>query len=183
MAITQISRIQIRRGLSQDLPTLSSGEFGWSTDTNELWIGNGTASEGAPLPGGRTQIMTTGGSANIAAIQSNVAGLQSNVASIQGQLGSTVSVALSAASSGQLTTVTSNNATINYTLTQGSVQRSGAIHLSRLASGSTIAYDEDYNQTAATDIVFSANANSTQANLYYTTTTATNMLYQINTVR
>jgi N-acyl-L-homoserine lactone synthetase len=92
-------------------------------------------------------------------------------------------VALSAASSGQLTTVTSNNATINYTLTQGSVQRSGVIHLSRFASGSTVAYDEDYNQTAATDIVFSANANTTQANLYYTTTTATNMLYQVNTVR
>jgi Major tropism determinant N-terminal domain len=183
MAITQISRIQIRRGLSQDLPTLSSGEFGWSTDTNELWIGNGTASEGAPIPGGRTQIMTTGGSANIAALQSNVSTLQTQVASLSGQLLTTVSATLSAASSGQLAVITSNNATVSYTLSQGSVQRSGVIHLSRFASGSTVGIDEDYTQTAATDIVFSANANTTQANVYYTTTTATSMLYQVAYIR
>ena len=29
MAVTQISRIQHRRGLEQDLPQLSSAELGW----------------------------------------------------------------------------------------------------------------------------------------------------------
>jgi hypothetical protein len=57
MAIVQISRIQIRRGLKQDLPNLASGEFGWSIDTRQLYIGNGTLIEGAPLVG-RTEILT-----------------------------------------------------------------------------------------------------------------------------
>ena len=58
MAIVQISRIQQRRGLQQDLPQLASGEMGWSIDTNKLYIGNGTLAEGSPLPGQNTEILT-----------------------------------------------------------------------------------------------------------------------------
>jgi hypothetical protein len=57
MAITQISKIQIRRGLNENLPILSEGELGWSIDTQQLWIGNGTLADGAPLLG-NTQILT-----------------------------------------------------------------------------------------------------------------------------
>lgn len=57
MAITQISRIQHRRGLQQDLPQLASAEFGWSVDTRKLYIGNGTIEEGAPTIG-VTEILT-----------------------------------------------------------------------------------------------------------------------------
>ena len=57
MAIVQISRIQIRRGLQQDLPQLASAEMGWSLDTRQLFIGNGTIDEGAPTPG-NTEILT-----------------------------------------------------------------------------------------------------------------------------
>jgi hypothetical protein len=57
MAIVQISRIQIRRGLEQDLPQLASGEFGWSLDSRNLYIGNGTLLEGAPTIG-VTKILT-----------------------------------------------------------------------------------------------------------------------------
>ena len=59
MAIVQISRIQHRRGLQQDLgdTTLSSAELGWSVNTRQLWIGNGTISEGAPTEG-HTEILT-----------------------------------------------------------------------------------------------------------------------------
>ena len=59
MAIVQISRIQVRRGLHDDLPQLASGEFGWSLGptTPRLWIGNGTIEEGAPVEG-RTEILT-----------------------------------------------------------------------------------------------------------------------------
>jgi len=57
MAITQLSKIQIRQGLEQDLPQLSSGEMGWSIDTQKLYIGNGTLADGAPIEG-NTEILT-----------------------------------------------------------------------------------------------------------------------------
>jgi hypothetical protein len=57
MAIVQISQIQIRRGLQQDLPQLASAEMGWSLDTRKLYIGNGTLIEGAPTEG-VTEILT-----------------------------------------------------------------------------------------------------------------------------
>ena len=59
MAIVQISRIQIRRGLNQDLPQLASAEMGWSTDTQQLYIGNGVtvAPDYAPTEG-YTEILT-----------------------------------------------------------------------------------------------------------------------------
>ena len=57
MAIVQISRITQRKGLQQDLPQLAGAEFGWSVDTRQLWIGNGTLEEGAPVIG-NTEILT-----------------------------------------------------------------------------------------------------------------------------
>jgi len=57
MAIVQISQIQVRRGLNSDLPQLASGEMGWSLDTRQLYIGNGTTAEGAPTEG-ITEILT-----------------------------------------------------------------------------------------------------------------------------
>lgn len=57
MAIVQISRIQQRRGLQQDLPQLASAELGWSLDTRRLFIGNGTFEEGASALG-VTEILT-----------------------------------------------------------------------------------------------------------------------------
>lgn len=59
MAIVQISRIQVRRGLDQDLPQLASGEMGWSTNVRRLYIGNGVtdAPDYAPTEG-VTEILT-----------------------------------------------------------------------------------------------------------------------------
>lgn len=57
MAIVQISQIQVRRGLNQDLPQLASGELGWSLDSRQLYIGNGTKEEGAPIEG-VTEVLT-----------------------------------------------------------------------------------------------------------------------------
>ena len=54
MAVVSISRIQVRRGqknIGSGLPQLASGEFGWAVDTQELFIGNGSVSEGAPFVG------------------------------------------------------------------------------------------------------------------------------------
>jgi hypothetical protein len=39
MAIVQISKIQQRAGNLVDLPQLDNAEFGWATDTNQLFIG------------------------------------------------------------------------------------------------------------------------------------------------
>lgn len=57
MAIVQISRIQHRRGVKSDLPQLASAELGWSVDSRQLYIGNGTLEEGAPSVG-NTEILT-----------------------------------------------------------------------------------------------------------------------------
>jgi len=59
MAVIQISRIQVRRGLQENLPQLAAGELGWSVDTQRLFIGNGTLEEGAPELG-NTEIITAG---------------------------------------------------------------------------------------------------------------------------
>lgn len=51
MAVYQISRIQIRRGQANagtGLPQLASGEMAWAIDTQQLYIGSGAVSEGAP---------------------------------------------------------------------------------------------------------------------------------------
>lgn len=57
MAVVQISKVQVRRGLQQDLPQLSGGEFGWSMDAQRLFIGNGGTGEGAPEEG-ITELLT-----------------------------------------------------------------------------------------------------------------------------
>ena len=60
MAIVQIARIQHRRGrklAGTGMPQLASGEIGWAVDTQELFIGNGSTSEGAPYVG-NTKILT-----------------------------------------------------------------------------------------------------------------------------
>ena len=51
--------MQVRRGQTAQtgFPQLSSGEFGWSIDTQELYIGNGSVAEGAPAVG-NTQLIT-----------------------------------------------------------------------------------------------------------------------------
>lgn len=60
MAVVQISKIQVRRGTKNagsGVPQLASGEFGWAVDARELYIGNGSVSEGAPAVG-NTQVLT-----------------------------------------------------------------------------------------------------------------------------
>ena len=60
MAVVQISRIQHRRGKKLEgtgIPQLASGEIGWAIDTQELYIGNGSVSEGAPTVG-NTKVLT-----------------------------------------------------------------------------------------------------------------------------
>jgi len=57
LAIVQISQITNRKGLAENLPQLAGAELGWSTDTRQLYIGNGTIQDGAPVIG-NTEILT-----------------------------------------------------------------------------------------------------------------------------
>lgn len=60
MAVVQISKIQVRRGKKNQgtgMPQLASGEMAWAIDTQEVFIGNGAVSEGAPYVG-NTKILT-----------------------------------------------------------------------------------------------------------------------------
>jgi hypothetical protein len=59
MAVVQISKIQQRRGqkLLSGMPQLSSAELAWAVDTQELFIGNGSVTEGAPYVG-NTRVLT-----------------------------------------------------------------------------------------------------------------------------
>jgi hypothetical protein len=59
MAVIQISKIQQRRGQKNlyGIPQLSSGELAWAVDTQELFIGNGSLTEGSPYVG-NTKILT-----------------------------------------------------------------------------------------------------------------------------
>lgn len=52
-----LTKLQVRRGDRADLPQLSSAELGWAIDTQQLFIGNGSLSEGAPFVG-NTEILT-----------------------------------------------------------------------------------------------------------------------------
>ena len=187
MAIVQISRIQQRRGNEQDLPQLACGEMGWSIDTNKLYIGNGTSTEGSHHPGQNTEIFTEYSivtlsdkiTANIGQISSSVSTLQNVVGSLSTQSGQNISKNLPPSSNGTVDIVTANNAQITYTLSQGTKQRTGTLTVSRLSADTPLTYFEDYTETAATDVIFSFDSNSSQANLNYTTTTLTSMLYNI----
>jgi hypothetical protein len=60
MAVVQISKIQHRRGQKNSnsgIPQLSSAEFAWAVDSQELFIGNGSIAEGAPYVG-NTKVLT-----------------------------------------------------------------------------------------------------------------------------
>lgn len=194
MAILQISQIQLRRGLKQDLPQLASGELGWAIDTRQLYIGNGTLSEGA-VTEGLTEVLTEHSVLNFTyTIQSNVTNLTSNVNSLtgsvntinnqilaiqSGQFNSNI-VTLPSSSTGTIATFNGTNATVHYAMTQNSITRSGIISISR--NGSTYTYQDDYTETAPTDIVLSVGGNSTQANLNFASGSLTSFSYQIRTI-
>lgn len=60
MAVVEISKIQVRRGQQNltNLPVLDAGEFGWATDTQRLFIGNGDPTADGAATIGNTEIVT-----------------------------------------------------------------------------------------------------------------------------
>jgi hypothetical protein len=68
MAVIEIARIQVRRGLELQtgVPNLAPGEFGWAEDTERLYIGH-SVSEGG-ISDGNTRILTEHDLANVFAL-------------------------------------------------------------------------------------------------------------------
>jgi hypothetical protein len=179
MAVTQISKIQIRRGLQENLPQLSSAELGWSIDEQRLFIGNGTLAEGAPVVG-MTEILTTqtiySELALIEALQGNVANMTANITSIQSELNSLE------ANVGLYTTTFTNNTsantsisinslssqTIDYTIVRGATSRVGTLKVTALLG--TAVYEDDYVETANTGVTLGFISDGNAAILTYTTT-------------
>ena len=195
MAVVQISKIQVRRGLQEDLSTLTgnttlaSGELGWSIDARRLFIGNGTFAEGAPTQG-ITEVLTqysgVSQSGNIALLQSNVANLQSVVTSLvsNAALYSTTLLDNTTASvmNGN-TTITLNSLSstaISYDIIRGTTARVGTMKATQLAGTAT--FEDDYVETASTGVTLSWVTSENISILTYTTTstgTAATLNYYI----
>ena len=177
MAVIQISKIQVRRGLQENLPALDGGELGWSVDQRRLWIGNGNTSEGAPVAG-QTEILTVyspigAALANIATIESNVSILQTEVAALQANSTTTVNTITLADNTAVATVanLTLNQSTTNivqYNITRGLAARTGVVKISTI--NGTVVYDDEYDEVGVTGVVLTWQASGNVANLYYTTT-------------
>ena len=186
MAILQISKIQHRRGLQQDLPQLASAELGWSIDSRRLYIGNGSVTEGAPTEG-ITEVLTefsilnftAGFASNIAVLEVRVDNLDNRVTVLESGTITAQQMSLPGPGSGTIVAFTANNATITYTCTQGTSQRTGLIRASRLDSTATSSYDDEYTEKDTSDLILSVLANTSHMILNYSTITTTSFLYQL----
>ena len=191
MAITQISQVQVRRGLNEDLPQLAAGELGWSTDTLQLYIGNGSTGSPDFAPSlGQTEILTqysildftTGFAGNVITLQGNVVTLQNEITALQNSVGTDNSTTLNSLTN-YVTSFSANNAVVNYTLNQGASQRTGVIKVDRVAGSATVGYDEEYSQSGSTDVVMGITANTGYTTIWANTLTATGSLtYRITSL-
>ena len=162
MAVIQISKIQVRRGLQENLPQLSSGEMGWSVDERRLYIGNGTLVEGAPTVG-VTEILTEYSNVILTAssIAANIVIAQLADAAAETLLDNTT------ANIGNITISTVNSRIIDYNIIRGSDTRVGSIKVTNLAGSPSI--EEDYTETANIGVALTFIANSSNVTMSYTT--------------
>ena len=185
MAVIQISKIQVRRGLQENLPQLASGEMGWSIDERRLYIGNGTLVEGAPTVG-VTEIITEysedNNAANITLLQSNVSILQSYASLTSNNVAKTTLVLANNTSSATNTALTLTDSLTNlidYRITRGVEARVGTIKVTQI-SGNVAVVDDEYTETGDTGVILSFFAYGNSAVLRYTTTntsTSANLTY------
>jgi hypothetical protein len=175
MAVIQISQIQVRSGLQQDLPQLATGEFGWSIDTQRLFIGKGTLAEGSPTTGvteilteysvGLITVVVSTLEANVANLAANVATLTSLVGNISSAYTSNITLADNQSSiTNTAITISSLGSTASriydYNITRGTNSRVGSMHVTTW-SGNTVVFDEDYSETADIGVTLYWTANIT----------------------
>jgi hypothetical protein len=158
MAVTQISRIQHRRGLQENLPNLASGELGWALDTRKLYIGNGTEEEGAPSTG-LTEILTEHSDIN---------------AIVLADAPNTGAFTLSQnQASPQATALSFNKTDINGVVVEYLALRNGEIRRGVLRAGfynTKVTTEDTYLESAAVGITLDFQISGANAVLYYTST-------------
>jgi len=179
MAVIQISKIQVRRGLNENLPALDSGELGWSVDTRQLYIGNGTIAEGAPTPG-VTEILTAYSNGalevQVQQLEANVANLQSNVITIQSEIASLaptvvmLSDNIASPANVGITVNPSSTTRVYYNIVRGTNARIGVIKATNLSG--TITYDDEYDETANLGVILGFTTYSNVGQLTYVSTYA-----------
>ena len=210
MAVIQISQIQVRSGLQEDLPQLATGEFGWSVDTQRLFIGKGTLAEGAPTVG-LTEILTEYSvgliNTGLVALEANVANLAANVTLIQSEFANITGVYTETITLPDNTSTLANTSLtissvtpsgypyatsriVDYNITRGVDSRVGSMHVTQW-NGNVIVFDEDYSETNNLGVTLYWTANITGnavignlATLGYTTTgvgTSANLTYYLKT--
>lgn len=180
MAVIQISKIQVRSGLYEDLPALDTGEFGWCVDTQRLFIGRGTLQEGAPITG-VTEILTEYSAGaigvSIEALNSNVANINTYIASVSSLLSNatptTVQILDNQSSIVNIANVSITSLTsriINYNITRGAASRIGTISVTNYTPDPV--FSDEYTETQSTGVTlyFTGNVITNAAVLGYTTT-------------
>ncbi len=169
MAVVQISRIQVRRGLQENLPTLSSGEFGWSVDERRLYIGNGTLAEGSPVTG-VTEIITE---ARIGDLQGNIDIINQHLGNIIIGLGTpqrTEALLDNTTANTNVMIDSSSTNSIQYQIERGNDFRIGTIQVAQFnGTAGTVALDDDYTETNDVGVVWGFTANANAVMLQYTT--------------
>ena len=164
MAIVQISQIKHRRGVAENLPQLASAELGWAVDSQELYIGNGTLSEGAPEVG-NTRILTENDLPNVAY---SIAQTLTNNTSANANIGGDLYFAN-----------TTPSITVNYSVQRGNNYKTGQLQIAQF--NSTVAYSDTFVETANIGVVLSVNMfNNIAAVQYKTTNTGVNANLKYN---
>ena len=166
MAIVQISQIKHRRGTNENLPQLSSAELGWSVDTQQLYIGNGTLAEGAPQIG-NTRILTTKDLPlvpNIVLAPTLTNNFTANIPALN---------------------FTSNTPAVSleYAIQRGSDIRTGVMQITQYKSA--MAFTDDYTETANIGVTLNVTQAANTAQVSYTTTntgTDANLKYILTSI-
>lgn len=173
MAVIQISKIQVRRGLEENLPQLAAGELGWSTDTRRLFIGNGVT--GAPdyaPEAGNTEILTVFAAealeVRVDDLEANVAYLQANVTSLNSAIGLST-ITLLDNSTANTAVIIQRSGVLDYSILRNTAVRTGTITVSQEAG--TAVFDDSYTEPSGTvGVTLGFTANGSNVSLSYTTT-------------
>jgi len=173
MAIVQISQITNRKGYNSDLPQLAGAEFGWSTDTRQLYIGNGTLEDGAPVIG-NTEILTE--FSNISALFSN--NINQNATQTQFSQGTytrlngqsiTVLNDVGVTQIFTVDTALTPTFSFDYSIVRAETFRTGTVRVAS-AGSATLVFDDYGVENTATGVNFSITQSLSIVRVSYSTT-------------
>ena len=172
MAIVQISQITNRKGYQSELPQLAGAEFGWSTDTRQLFIGNGTLEDGAPVIG-NTEILTE--FSNISALFSTTQS-QFTQGTYTRLIGQSATLINDSGTTGIFTIDTTLTPTFSfdYSISRNNTFRTGTVRVAsaRSASLASTSWSDtsSFVQNADTGVTISVSQTLTTVTVSYSTT-------------